>query len=304
MFSPSQLHPLAAVEAFGLTNTSMRGTFVGFSGATVWQIDASPGLFALKAYPSDWNDARHLSDIHRYVIEAGATLMPQPVAMRTGVTVIECQSRLWEMMDWREGTPATDVGAALEAAARLHGAWRRSILADQPCPAVARQWAVLGEWDQSRNTPIASAHLMQATSLLARLIGPACALLRPWLNRPVPMQTIHGDLWMGNVLMHNGRVSGIVDCAAVRVDSVVSDLSRLCGTTSVEINRQIADGYEPLRPLQPMEWELLKTLGRTGPVARLAQWLKWLVIDRRDFVDWDAALRRFAEVVAQARQLE
>jgi Ser/Thr protein kinase RdoA (MazF antagonist) len=219
MLSLPRLDPLASAAAFGFSNATVCGAFVGFSGATVWQIASNSSLFALKAYPPAWNDAQHLAEIHQKVTQASAMLMPQPQATRNGVTIVESQGRLWDMMDWRKGTPAEDIGSALDAVAQLHVIWRRPILAEQRCATVARQWSVLDAWEGSAKPFIICADWRRDASLLTRLIGPARDALRPWLSRPVPVQTVHGDLWTGNVLMNASHVTGIIDCAAVRVDS-------------------------------------------------------------------------------------
>jgi Ser/Thr protein kinase RdoA (MazF antagonist) len=303
MSTDRRLDPLSVAGAFGLPDAVVRSMHTGFSGATVFRVSSGELHFAVKSYPRDWGTAGRLSEIHRWVTKAGSQLMPQPRTTRHGTTAIENQGRLWETLDWCEGTPATDGTVALESVARLHVRWQQAPLM-QPCPTVLRQWAVLDEWQDNCASTTPSNELIQLTELLSRLIEPARDQVRPWLSRPVPLQNIHGDLWPGNVLIHNRQVSGIIDCAAVRQDSVASDLARLCSQSSAETNRCIADSYELLRPLQPVEWELFKCLCRTGPVARLAQWLKWLVVDRREFADPEQARRRLAEIVEQARRLE
>ncbi len=294
------LNPLTALEAFGLPSCRLVDSFAGFSGAIVWRVQSGPAQFALKAYPPDWGDARRLVAIHQRIAVAGPDLMPQTVPIRFGTTVMEGQGRLWDLMTWCEGSATQDVvPTTIEAVAKLHIRWELPVLPSQPSDTVARQWAILDEWEEANVATAATDKLAHAVSLLSRQITPSRMALRPWLNRPVPMQTIHGDLWPGNVLIHHDHFSGIIDCAAVRVDSVTSDLSRLFGAINVEVKQRIAEIYEPSRPLQPMEWELLQVLGRTGPVARLAQWLKWLIVERRQFADPAAAERRFAEVLAQ-----
>jgi Ser/Thr protein kinase RdoA (MazF antagonist) len=306
MSSDRRLDPLAVVATFGLPNAVVQSVHAGFSGATVFRVASGDAHFALKAYPADWGDAARLSELHRHVASAGTDLMPPMFPARFGATVVEVQDRLWELAEWRVGQPISNetIALAIEACAKLHLRWLLPALAAQPCPTVVRQWAVLDEWQEADVNQYLDGELSKASSLLERLLAPTRDALRPWLIRPVPVQIIHGDLWTGNVLIHNGRVSGIIDCAAMRVDSVVGDLARLCGTTSIDINRHIVEQYEPQRLLQPAEWELLHTLGRSGPVARLAQWLKWLVVQRREFADPYAARRRFEEVISQARLCE
>ncbi len=297
--------PFAALEAFGLPESQLLDTFTGFSGAIVWRVHSGSTHFALKAYPPDWSDARRLTAIHQRIAVAGSDLMPQPVPTQFGKTVNESQGRLWDLVTWCDGLATNDIGqSTIEAISRLHIRWQLPVSPPQPSNTVTRHWATLDEWEEAAVTTASTEKLADAVKVLSRQIEPTRAALRPWLKRPVPVQTVHGDLWPGNVLTHQGRFSGIIDCAAVRVDSVTSDLSRLFGTISVEAKRQIAECYEPLRPMQTIEWELLHVLGRTGPVARLAQWLKWLIVDRRQFVDPVAAEQRFADVFAQSLMVE
>lgn len=296
-----QLDPMLVLEAFGLPDGKLLAIFAGFSAATVWHVESGQHHFALKAYQPDWGDACRLMAIHQRVNVAGPDLMPLPLVTKYRTTVVESQNRLWDCTPWLAGQPVNKIDATvIETVVRLHTRWKLPPLPSQPSDTVARHWSMLDTWNPDMATPSHDG-LSDAHDLLLRHLDPCRALLRPWLNRPVPMQTIHGDLWPGNVLMHDGHVSGIIDCAAIRVDTVVSDLARLFGNMDKDAKQIIADTYEPQRPLQPVEWELLDLLSRTGPVVRLAQWLKWLTVERRPFADAGAAQRRFLDVADQCR---
>lgn len=294
------LEPTSVLTAFASSNAQVQLAPSGFSGATVWKARAAEGTFALKAYGPEWDDAANLMSLHEWVARAGTELMPQPRRTRSGRSVVPSQTRLWELTDWRDGQPATELADVLPAVARLHHAWHSQRRTHSICPTVERQWVVLQVWPKRMTVTLDDHSLQPALDLLRSRLDAALAELQPWLARPLPLQVVHGDLWPGNVLVGNHRLSGIIDCASIRVDSVASDLARLCGPPSAAMNQLIAEQYEPIRPMQPVEWELLKTLSRTGPVARLAQWLQWLIIDHREFEHAEAAKSRFAEIVQQA----
>jgi aminoglycoside phosphotransferase (APT) family kinase protein len=90
--------------------------------------------------------------------------------------------------------------------------------------------------------------------------GPDWARLRESGIPQGPLTFVHGDLWPGNLLFHEDRLTGIVDWGdagvghpALEVTYMAADLR--VATGSQEIHTALIDAYEELRgPLQNRGW--------------------------------------------------
>ncbi len=88
-----------------------------------------------------------------------------------------------------------------------------------------------------------------------RLPGPVMARLEKfstrldsWLDEPVRPSLIHGDLWGGNVLAHDGRPGGFIDPAIYFADAEIE----LAFTTLFNtFSRRFYDRYREHRPIAP-----------------------------------------------------
>ncbi|MBF0246578.1 MAG: fructosamine kinase family protein [Alphaproteobacteria bacterium] len=85
------------------------------------------------------------------------------------------------------------------------------------------------------------------TRLMARLERFA-GLLDTWLDEPRQSSLIHGDMWSGNVLSANGRITGFVDPAIYYADPEIElAFTTLFGTFGDEFFHY----YTRLRPIEP-----------------------------------------------------
>lgn len=277
-------NPLPVLRALRVEAGPLGPPLAGFSGATIWKVGAA----ALKAYPPDFDDLPRLASIHQSLRAAGG-IMPEPLAGPW-----EDQGRLWDLVAWRDGTPLTAASPASswrlagERLAELHGHWRSGPRSARPPACVLRHWQAIAEGGVARTD----------FGFLPELIERVRSLLKPWLNREAPVQTVHGDLWPGNVLLAGEAVSGMIDHGSIRVDSPVADLARLAEVHEAET----VAGYESIRPLSVAECELLAALRQSGPAVRLLRWLAWRAAGAK-FADSTAAEARFQVVVAAARRL-
>ncbi len=165
---------------------------------------------------------------------------------------------------------------------------------------VLRHWQALADAPAGINLAARLDRVVaDGCALLPRLVEKAQAVLRPWLTRTLPAQTLHGDLWSGNLLMIGDRVAAIIDHAAVRLDSPMADLARLAETDRANVTA----GYESVQRFSLAELELLAALAISGPAVRLARWVAWLTVEDKSFPDPVGARTRFAAVLAQARAL-
>lgn len=85
------------------------------------------------------------------------------------------------------------------------------------------------------------------TATLARVERFAAALDR-WLEEPSQPSLIHGDLWGGNILCANDRITGFVDPALYFADAEIElAFSTLFGT----FDDAFFETYQELRPIKP-----------------------------------------------------
>lgn len=90
-----------------------------------------------------------------------------------------------------------------------------------------------------------------------------CARLGEWLEEPARPSLIHGDLWGGNVLAADGRISGFIDPAIYYADPEIElAFTTLFGTFGDEFFRR----YGELRPLRPGFFEERRDLYNLYPL--------------------------------------
>jgi Ser/Thr protein kinase RdoA (MazF antagonist) len=79
-------------------------------------------------------------------------------------------------------------------------------------------------------------------------------------------------------------VTGLIDYGSVKPDHVGVDLARLLGSLiedDAALRGRGLDAYHAVRPLTPAERDLIIVLDRTGTVAALVNWLRWLTSGER-----------------------
>lgn len=125
------------------------------------------------------------------------------------------------------------------------------------------------------------------------------AELRPWIDRPLPLQPCLGDCWHAHILFTGDAVTGLIDHAAVRVDYPLVDLARLLGSLSLTASDEshLLAGYESERKFRPIDWQLLPGLRQAGIIASLARWAIRLARGELDAAT--VAERRVTELLCQ-----
>ena len=292
----------------------------GFSGARIWKGKVGDQFYCLKAHPKG-SDAGRLRTVHQWMAvarEAGLSFVPAVEKRRDGHTVVEAAERPWDLTEWMPGradfySDPSDARlySAVSALAHLHNVWTVN-LPPVPCPAIARRQQLLDEWDQlcaggwrpriPDNDPVAP-HAESAWKRLPAAVVAASELIAPWLEEPVPVQPVVGDLWHDHLLFEGDQVTGIIDYGAARVDHVAVDLARLLGSLIPDDpGRTLAamSVYESIRPLpQP---DLVAILDRTAVVIGTANWLRWLYHDKRRYLDREAVADRLSALVRRLKQ--
>ena len=120
----------------------------------------------------------------------------------------------------------------------------------------------------------------------------------------VPLQICHGDLWQDHVLFRGAQVIGLVDFGAMRVDTRASDIARLLGSCVPDDApswHAALEAYEQREPLTAAERELIVVLDRSAVLLSGLNWLKWLLLERRQFGDQSRVRQRLAAIIHRIR---
>ena len=263
----------------------------GFSGATVWRGDlAGQPAFALKCWPPGY-PADRLVTIHRLMtdarLRAGLGFVAAVVPALSGDTVVEHAGHVWDVTAWMPGAAdyhasPTDakLTAACAALAVLHRAWAPPARRLAPCPGVAHRLAVFADFaGHALDRTSASALVRRALALLPAHAAAAEAALRPWADRPVPVQPCLCDVWHDHVLFTGDAVTGLIDFGEVKPDHPAVDLARLLGDLTGDDDVKFRLGLDAYRaaggPVEVDE-EFVRLLDRTGVVCAVVHWVKEL----------------------------
>lgn len=294
----------------------------GFSGATLWRIEADfEAPLCLRAWPGDFSAIDRLEQIHRWMVlgrGAGLAYLPAIRTTIAGATWVCHSGRLWEVAQWMPGKAdfrAAPSRARLEAAcaslALLHRAWERERASASTCPAVERRmrllvdWqdAVRGGWRPALNSaaidPVGP-WARRGWELLAQRLATLAPRIESWRGHPMTVQPCLCDVWHDNVLFKGDAVSGIVDYGSAKVDHVAVDLARLLGSLVGDDPQWRSWGlaaYTDLRALSPEDTRLVAFLDESGTLLAIANWLLRLYRDGRAYADREAVARRLGELV-------
>jgi homoserine kinase type II len=307
---PADLEParLAVLARYGAAVDGLRWTALGsaggFSGACVWRGEDESGrpVLALKAWPSDGMTVERLTRIHGWMARAEhLPFVPVVLSTRQPSTVVFEMDRVWDLTRWMPGTadyhahptPAR-LANACAALARLHRAWAPPTQAFAPCPGVARRLRILGEWRSRLVGPAVPAEVClagtagptrcpdleppfrNAVAAVGQLAEPAERALRPWADRPVPVQPCLCDVWHDHVLFTGDTVTGVIDYGAMKDDHIAVDLARLLGDLVEDDAITFSAGlqsYQAAGGRLEMSAEFVRLLDRTGVVCGLITWL-------------------------------
>lgn len=133
-----------------------------------------------------------------------------------------------------------------------------------------------------------------AMKLVGRIWRPQWARiqanLEPLRERSMkfPIQDVLRDVHRHHVLVDDEpkRVSGIIDYDALGMDSPAADLSRYAGDFDCDHFDKIealAAGYRDVRPFSEAEGDLARWLIDANALGSLANWVIWLVFEKRSF---------------------
>ncbi|WP_164102019.1 phosphotransferase [Candidatus Laterigemmans baculatus] len=123
----------------------------------------------------------------------------------------------------------------------------------------------------------------------------AVRLLRPWERVVIRQQYVFRDIHLGNVLLNEKRLSGIVDYDAVRIDTPATDLARLVSSVRLALPpdewprceerlwSEMLAAYRAAGEFSAEEEQLARVLAEVSPLISLANWLVWVAVEGRSF---------------------
>ena len=309
----------------------------GLSGAQVYRCcDRHGEAWALRRWPRGTTRAR-VDEVHRvitHIRNQGCAVVPAVascVDSANGATIVHRPDGLWDLWQWMPGEAASE-NATLEeirqgaaAIAQFHAASRTLGTTHQPAPAIQSRLDRLAkiephlrqlfsgpvdEWisgcahgsEGLQSACVRAWQILKARwprvrerigGGLARLVGDA-----------VPTQYVIRDVHREHVLFESGRVSGLIDFDALRVDTPMSDLARWVGsfTTPQRWDAALA-GYcedSPFsgQPRSSAQVALARELCFATQWMSLANWLVWLGVERRLFASGPSRVaRRMMELI-------
>ena len=117
---------------------------------------------------------------------------------------------------------------------------------------------------------------------------------------PVLQIPILGDIWSDHVLFNNDEVSGIVDFGAIKLESPCLDIARLFGSYADYSSEALLRGisyYGEFRELNDLDRSLIELYDRGYVILAGIQWLIWIELEQRIFLDNESVRQRLHRLV-------
>jgi Ser/Thr protein kinase RdoA (MazF antagonist) len=280
----------------------------GLSGALFWRISSPSGTFILRRWPTEHPTRERLTWIHAlltHVDRQGFHLVPVPFRNASSETIISEASHLWELAPWLPGAADYHVSpqpeklrAAMITLAKFHlaaASFRGN--SDATKSAVHKRLERLRELSTNEIARLAHSiddstwpELAQpARDAVARLpsaVVTARAQLAPFESASLPLQPCIRDIWHDHILFTGEEVTGLIDFGAADVDTPAGDIARLLGSLVGDDGDRWSAGlaaYESIRSISADERRVLPALDTSANVIAIANWIRWIYVERRKF---------------------
>lgn len=285
----------------------------GFSGARVWRVRLGAFDWCLRRWPRDALPPSRLAELHRwlqFLRDLGGVPVAVPAPVAPGGTLLLDSDGVWQLEPWLPGVadfrdhPTPDrLANAMRILARLHITSARYAPSQAgrrwfqprvgPSPAVAERIDLLGDWtdpavhearlrlEARPASPLREAAL-EGLERSARLRDSVRERLSDVSELAIPLFACLRDVWHDHVLFTGELVSGLVDPAAARTESVAADLSRLLSSLVGHDAQQWAaalDWYAEVRPLSAAERRLTPVLGLSNVLLSTLHWIERIAAD-------------------------
>jgi Ser/Thr protein kinase RdoA (MazF antagonist) len=311
----------------------------GFSGAVILCVETEAGPHCLRGWPPEV-DTDRIAGLHRlleHVRSRGIDYVAAAVRANDGRTLVSALGRRWQLEPWlpgradfRERPSDARLTEAMTALARLHLAmatfepigaerpWFGSVAKTIPAAVSERIDRVEG-WTGNaleslrvkierspEETPGLSAAARSLVAGFHRSAKRITVELRAARRLRVPVQPCLRDVWHDHVLFVDDAVSGIVDPAAARTDTVAADISRLVGSLVGDDPRGwtvALTGYQSVRRLSPEELTLVGVLDRSGTLLSGMTWLARRYLANTTFAHPERVVARLERIAQRLEHL-
>ncbi|MAT09598.1 MAG: hypothetical protein CMM02_01200 [Rhodopirellula sp.] len=275
----------------------------GFSGSSIWKVAWDSQDYCLKQWPKDKPSVRTRQLISRVIPEMQRQGLPiaVPQETNTGRRFLLFENRFWDLSPWVAGAPVKDriltetqLQSAMQWLAKYHNLSSSLISEKGRSTALAyrlklSRQLVEGQLDRLSDCEIIGldaglAHLFisYARQKLPRLLQE----LEHYAHLEMMVLPALSDIWSDHVFFEGGKVSGVIDFGALKMDSACLDLSRFLGSYrghSDSVKAQGLEYYQRERALDRNGVELVELFDRAYVVLAGVQWLIWLGLEQRVF---------------------
>ena len=330
MSNELKLQPVLAAYPvdFQPTSISSLGSAGGFSGAVFWRLEAPVGQLCLRKWPREHPGRERLRFIHEVLenaAQSGFHLAPVPIKTGDGKTCVEHGGHCWELTFWMPGAadyqqlPSRQrLRAALSTLAEFHKAATLPS-SEGVSPGISERCEFLKKLVDRGSQAIGKAihggqhdwpGLAQQGCRLLPLFDVVAVGIGSTLQRchqyRVRLQPCLRDVWHDHILFTGDNVTGIVDCGAMRMDNVATDIARLLGSFAGDDPHQWQHGldtYQQARQLTELEFDLVKAFDQSTVTLAGMNWLHWVFIDGRRFGHREVIEARVDEFITRLEHL-
>lgn len=301
------------------------GNAGGFSGAQLWRLGCSDADYCLRRWPKRHPTNDQLAWIHRVLSHAAVCdcdFLPVPLLNHNQQPFVTVDGWRYELAAWMPGDanfgddPNDEkLNQAIDALARFHLASAQVSLNFQPSSNIRGRCQSLSEAPQLiRKIRIAvETEAIPAIGQLKRLVtasGKSIAhrlqhQLDPYTKQIFPVQPVIRDIWHDHLLFTDERLTGIVDFGAMQMDHISLDLARMLGSlVGSDADRWTValDRYSQFRPLTDKDRQLIKILDQATVLLGSLNWLKWILLEGRQFESMTGVSRRVEHLVVRWEQ--
>ncbi len=282
--------PSGVLQAFGLAGAEPH-VLVGGTMNRHWLVAGVDQQVVLRQYhPSreraavEWEQS--------LVRHAGARGWPValPRVARDGGSIVEHDGTVWAAAPFLDGEPrATDSVAMANIHGRLLGRLHRDFASferTEQRPGFGKVWE-LDEWVRSADAgsfnDLLRAFGQDFPGLATEIRKQRYRNLRELsrLKYPdLPDMPTHGDFQRSNLLWKDGQLSGVLDFDLCRRDALVCDIAALLvplQPLETRLAAALVEGYQSVRRLSSLEFDLLPALARASMLA----WVAFLLVEWR-----------------------
>lgn len=282
--------PGEVVSAFGLEDAHLEPVRSGLYNRH-WLAAAGGATTVLRCYHAARTSAAVAWE--QSLVEHAATRnwpVASPLRSAAGATLVEADGALWAAMPYRGGVPGSaERPGHYHILGRLLARLHQDLASFEPesqRPGAGKTWE-LDAWV----APADAGTFNELLTLFGREYPDLASVIRRQRYRnlrdlsrlhypDLPDRPIHGDFQRDNLLWEDGNLTGLLDFDLCRRDALVCDIAPLLVPhmpLDLRLAAALIEGYQAVRPLSDLEWDVLPSLVRSS----LLLWVSHLLVGWR-----------------------